>query len=244
MGRARDPNRDKAFEIYSENNGNIELIEIAERLGVSAGTVRGWKSKDKWEPKIKGTFQKKNKERSKKPRGAPKGSKNALGHGAPKGNTNAIKHGLFSRYLPQEVYEIAQELSEKQPIDILWENITLTYANLLHAQRILYVQDVDDTTSIMIATTAKGGSSYEIHTAWDKQGKALAAIARAQAELRGMIKTYDELTRSPLVTEEQRLRIDNLKAQLGSNDEDDTVITGFTFDRSEYNGSAKPSQTD
>lgn len=244
MGRARDPNRDKAFEIYSEHNGNIELIEIAERLGVSAGTVRGWKSKDKWEPKIKGTFQKKNKERSKKPRGAPKGSKNALGHGAPKGNTNAVKHGLFARYLPQEVYEIAQELSEKQPIDILWENITLTYANLLHAQRILYVQDVEDTTSILIATTAKGGASYEIHTSWDKQGKALAAMARAQSELKSMIKTYDELTRSPLVTEEQRLRIDNLKAQLGSNDEDDTVITGFTFDRSEYNGNTEPSQID
>lgn len=244
MGRARDPNRDKAFEIYSEHNGNIELIEIAERLGVSAGTVRGWKSKDKWEPKTKGTFQKKNTERSKNPRGAPKGSKNALGHGAPKGNTNALKHGLFAKYLPQEVYEIAQELSEKQPIDILWENITLTYANLLHAQRILYVQDVDDTTSVLIATTAKGGASYEIHTSWDKQGKALAAIARAQTELRGMIKTYDELTRSPLVTEEQRLRIENLKAQLGSGNEDDTVITGFTFDRSEYNGNTEPSETD
>lgn len=243
MGRARDPNRDKAFEIYSENNGNIELIEIAERLGVSAGTVRGWKSKDKWEPKIKGTFQKKNMERSKKPRGAPKGSKNALGHGAPKGNTNALKHGLFAKYLPQEVYEIAQELSEKQPIDILWENITLTYANLLHAQRILYVQDVEDTTSL-VTSTAKGGVGYEHHTAWDKQGKALAAMARAQSELKSMIKTYDELTRSPLVTEEQRLRIDNLKAQLGSGDEDDTVITGFTFDRSEYNGDTEPSETD
>nr|DAY24644.1 MAG TPA: terminase small subunit [Caudoviricetes sp.] len=243
MGRARDPNRDKAFEIYSENNGNIELIEIAERLGVSAGTVRGWKSKDKWEPKIKGTFQKKNKERSKKPRGAPKGSKNALGHGAPKGNTNAIKHGLFAKYLPQEVYEIAQEISDKQPIDILWENITLTYATLLHAQRILHVQDIEDTTSL-VTSTAKGGVGYEHHTSWDKQSRAITAIARAQTELRGMIKTYDELTRSPLVTEEQRLRIDNLKAQLGSNDEDDTVITGFTFDRSEYNGNTEPSQTD
>ena len=243
MGRARDPNRDKAFEIYSENNGNIELIEIAERLGVSAGTVRGWKSKDKWEPKIKGTFQNKNKERSKKPRGAPKGSKNALGHGAPKGNNNAVKHGLFARYLPQEVYEIAQEISDKQPIDILWENITLTYATLLHAQRILHVQDIEDTTSL-VTSTAKGGVGYEHHTSWDKQSRAITAIARAQTELRGMIKTYDELTRSPLVTEEQRLRIDNLKAQLGSNDEDDTVITGFTFDRSEYNGNTEPSQTD
>lgn len=243
MGRARDPNRDKAFEIYSENNGNIELVEIAERLGVSAGTVRGWKSKDKWEPKIKGTFQKKNAERSKNPRGAPKGSKNALGHGAPKGNTNALKHGLFAKYLPQEVYEIAQEVSEKQPIDILWENITLTYANLLHAQRILFVQDIED-TSTFVTSTGKAGTGYEHHTAWDKQSKALAAIARAQSELKGMIKIYDELTRSPLVTEEQRLRIDNLKAQLGSNDEDDTVITGFTFDRSEYNGDTEPSQTD
>ena len=244
MGRARDPNRDKAFEIYSEHNGNIELIEIAERLGVSAGTVRGWKSKDKWEPKIKGTLQKKNKERSKKPKGAPKGSKNALGHGAPKGNANAVKHGLFSKYLPQEVYEIAQEISDKQPIDILWENITLTYATLLHAQRILHVQDIDDTTTVLIASTAKGSENYEVHTSWDKQSRAITAIARAQTELRGMIKTYDELTRSPLVTEEQRLRIDNLKAQLGSNDEDDTVITGFTFDRSEYNGNTEPSQTD
>ena len=243
MGRARDPNRDKAFEIYSENNGNIELIEIAERLGVSAGTVRGWKSKDKWEPKIKGTFQKKNKERSKKPRGAPKGSKNALGHGAPKGNNNAVKHGLFAKYLPQEVYEIAQEISDKQPIDILWENITLTYATLLHAQRILHVQDIEDTTSL-VTSTAKGGVGYEHHTSWDKQSRAITAIARAQTELRGMIKTYDELTRSPLVTEEQRLRIENLKAQLGSGDEDDTVITGFTFDRSEYNGNTEPSETD
>ena len=59
-----------------------------------------------------------------------------------------------------------------------------------------------------------------------------------------MIKTYDELTRSPLVTEEQRLRIENLKSQLGSGNEDDTVITGFTFDRSEYNGNTEPSETD
>lgn len=65
MPRARNPNRDKAFEIYKKYNGEIDLVEIASRLNISAGTVRGWKSKDKWDQKLNGTFQK-NTERSKK----------------------------------------------------------------------------------------------------------------------------------------------------------------------------------
>jgi len=47
-----------------------------------------------------------------------------------------------------------------------------------------------------------------------------------------------------LADKKLRLEIENLKAQIGSNDEDDTVITGFTFDRSEYNGNTEPSETD
>ncbi|KXU16206.1 hypothetical protein SORDD17_00602 [Streptococcus oralis] len=47
-----------------------------------------------------------------------------------------------------------------------------------------------------------------------------------------------------LTDEKLRLEIDNLKAQLGSDDGDDTVITGFTFDRSEYNGDTEPSKVD
>ena len=211
MGRARDPNRDKAFEIYKQNNGNITNRKIGDMLGVPEKTISVWKLRDKWS---ECSTTKNQSSTTKRTRGAQKGNKNSKGGSI--GNRNALKHGLFAKYLPQEVYEIAQELSEKQPIDILWENITLTYANLLHAQRILYVQDVDDTTSL-VTSTAKGGVGYEHHTAWDKQGKALAAMARAQSELKSMIKTYDELTRSPLVTEEQRQRIELLKIKIESN---------------------------
>lgn len=63
MPRARDPNRDKAFDIYKSHNGEIDLIKIADQLKVSSGTVRGWKSKDKWEEKLNGAFRK-NTERS------------------------------------------------------------------------------------------------------------------------------------------------------------------------------------
>lgn len=64
MPRTRDSNRDKAFEIYKNHKGNIDLVKVASQLKISPGTVRGWKSKDKWDDKLNGTFQK-NTERSK-----------------------------------------------------------------------------------------------------------------------------------------------------------------------------------
>lgn len=57
MGRKRDPNRDKAKEIYKASGGEIRLIDIATQLGVSEGTVRGWKSKDKWETPTTGEVE-------------------------------------------------------------------------------------------------------------------------------------------------------------------------------------------
>ncbi|MDU4596459.1 MAG: terminase small subunit [Clostridium sporogenes] len=69
MARVRSPDRDRAFEIYKEHKGNIDLVKIAEILDIPAGTIRGWKNKDKWEYKLNGTFQKnskKNTERSNK----------------------------------------------------------------------------------------------------------------------------------------------------------------------------------
>lgn len=49
MPRARDPNRDKAFEIWKKKKGEIKLKDIAAELGVSDTQIRKWKSQDKWE---------------------------------------------------------------------------------------------------------------------------------------------------------------------------------------------------
>lgn len=53
MKRARDPTREKAYEIWKEAGGSNApkgiLKNIAEELNVSEGTIRGWKSRDKWE---------------------------------------------------------------------------------------------------------------------------------------------------------------------------------------------------
>lgn len=102
MPRARDPNRSKAFRIYMDAGGKIDLVEIASQLNISAGTVRGWKSKDKWEEQLNGTLRTKVTERSKRSKGGQPGNQNAKGSkggsgAAPQRNKNAEKHGAYSR---------------------------------------------------------------------------------------------------------------------------------------------------
>lgn len=226
MARVRSPNRDKAFEIYKEHAGNIDLVEIAQILNTSPGTVRGWKNKDAWEEKLKGTFRI-NKERSKKNKGGQPGNKNATG---PPGNKHAEKFGFFSKYLPEETRELIEEIQTKDEIDILWEQISIQYAAIIRAQRIMYVKDKNE----IIKELKKEESSeygqkteWEFQFAWDRQATFLNAQSRAMSELRSLVKQYDSMVNNnlELVTEEQRLRIEKLKAEVGklSNKEDNDV---------------------
>lgn len=54
MPRGRNPNREKAKEIYLSAKGNIKLIDIAEQLGVLDTQIRKWKSQDKWDNELEG----------------------------------------------------------------------------------------------------------------------------------------------------------------------------------------------
>lgn len=214
MPRARDPNRKRAFEIYKENGGNIDLIEIAGQLNISAGTVRGWKSKDNWEGQLNGTLRKKNTERSKK-KGAQPGNKNSAG--GPPGNKKAEKYGFFSKYLPDETREIFSAIEQADPLDLLWHQIQLAYAAIIRAQKIAYVRDQEDKTieKVEEKTGKIRGEKWEVQQAWDKQNEFLKAQARAQGELRSLIKQYDEMLHKnwDMATEEQRARIENIKAK-------------------------------
>ncbi len=56
MARARSPNRDKAFEIYKNHDGEIKLIDIAKELNIKDSQIRKWKSQDKWDELLKGAL--------------------------------------------------------------------------------------------------------------------------------------------------------------------------------------------
>lgn len=121
MPKARNPNRDKALEIWLANT-NITIKEIASMLGETESTIRKWKSADQWERAPKNAPKKRSNKRSdKKPkkRGAPKGNQNAKGHtgGAPEGNTNALKHGGYAAIKHDTCDEVERELMDDMPID-------------------------------------------------------------------------------------------------------------------------------
>ncbi|MCO5878707.1 phage terminase small subunit, partial [Clostridioides difficile] len=186
--------------------------EISSKYDISLNTLKSWIKRYNWaSEKKKGAPINK--------RGAPFSNKNSVGHGAPKENKNAEKFGFFSKYLPEETRELIQEISIKDKFDILWEQITIQYAAIIRAQKIMYVKGKEETVKELkkYESTENGEKiEYEFQFAWDRQASFLNAQSRAMSELRSLIKQYDEMIHKDwnLATEEQKTRVEKLKCEV------------------------------
>ena len=189
---SRKPNEQmlQARELFQKG---MKLVEIASQLNLPEGTVRSWKNRHKWDCNVAG----KKRNVANKKRGGQPGNKNAVGNngGAPEQNKNAEKYGFFSKYLPEETREIFSAIEEADPLDLLWHQIQIAYAAIIRAQRIAYVKNQKDKTVEKVEEKNGNviGEKWEVQQAWDKQNEFLKAQARAQSELRSMIKAYLEL---------------------------------------------------
>lgn len=231
------PAHELAYEDYKKG---MKYQEIADKYSVSINTVKSWHKRHGWKksdaPENKkvhtkrgAPFGNKNAEGS----GAPPGNNNAAGNaggGAPPGNHNAITHSMYAKYLPDETLQIAAEVTYKSPIDLLWESITIKYAAVIRAQKIMYVANAQDDTQILVSERMSidkangkqsGSRTFKVYTAAEKQAAFLLAQSRAMGTLNNMLKQYDELCRSELATEEQRLRVDKLRGELASKSDED-----------------------
>lgn len=199
-------------EVKKDYLEGLKQKEICHKYNVSINTLKSWIKRYKW------ADQKRNKGAPKNKKGAPFNNKNSVGHGAPVSNKNAEKFGFFSKHLPKETLDLMKEISEKNQLDILWEQITIQYAAIIRAQRIMYVENKDE----MIKELKKHETNeygekieYEFQFAWDRQATFLNAQSRAMGELRSLIKQYETMVNSnwELVTEEHKARLDLIKAQ-------------------------------
>jgi len=191
LPRQRNPKREQAKSLWLKSAKKRQLKDIANELGVSASTVRKWKSTDNWDGKTK--------------RSAPiqkeryvslHENKNAVGnHGgaAPPKNKNAVTHGLFAKWLPDETSEILEVVEQQSAADIIWQNITIQYTAIIRAQKIMFVADAKD-TSREVSSDGEMATAYAIQYAWDKQANFLAAQSRAMGTLANLIKQFVAIT--------------------------------------------------
>lgn len=217
MAKSRSPNREKALKLYVETNGNIKLKSIAEKLKEKIDNIYQWKRLDKWEDKIKSNV------------GAPEGNLNAFKHGANIDHQKRIKDKNFiSKYVSARTSKILDDIrnSELTTLDILWTNIQLKYAAIISSQRIMEVKSKKELIKELKREKNTENTSeieYEIQFAWDRQERFLKAQSSAMKVLNDMIKTYEELLNKnyDLANEEQRLRVEKLRLELKSFEEDD-----------------------
>lgn len=106
----------KAEYVARRSRGEeVNLRELAERMGVNYKTLRDWKVKDKWDEAVP----------PKKRGGQPgnknsKGKRNAAGShkGAPTGNKNAEKDGAYSAVFLATLSEEEKMLVEATPLEV------------------------------------------------------------------------------------------------------------------------------
>ena len=231
MARAPNEKVKEAYELYKKGH---KLVEISKKLDVPDGTVRRWKKTYSWD----------NERSEKESERSQKNDKPTKSKGGQPKNKNAEKFGFFSKYLPEETLELMENIVEKNQLDILWEQITIQYAAIIRAQRIMYVESKEEMIKELKKEeyTSDGDSKleYEFQFAWDRQATFLNAQSRAMSELRSLIKQYDTMvnTNWDLVTEEQKLRIDKLKCEVKklSGNNKDSNITIKVVRASEQNG--------
>lgn len=156
MARVRSPNRDKAFEIYKESNGNIANREIAKILDISEKTISGWKVKDKWNDQLNGVLQKeiRSTPKEKRKKGGQPGNKNATG---PPGNKNAVTTGEFETIFFDTLEKDELELVDNTPFEkmkLLKQEIQLL--TVRERRMLKRIDDLKKSKEVVIDTETHG----------------------------------------------------------------------------------------
>ncbi|KRT94011.1 phage terminase small subunit [Bacillus glycinifermentans] len=228
---------EKHIQAQKDYVKGMKYKDLAEKYGVSVNTIKSWKQRHGWTRK-KGAPSEKSVHTKK--RGAPPGNINALGNngGAPKGNQNAKTHGFFSKFLPEETLEIMEEIQERSPADMIWDQIQIQYAAIIWAQRIMFVAHGEDHVK-EVKSEGLDFADYEVQFAWDRHATFLNAQSRAMGELRSLIKQFDALAHEEderrLKLDQMRLNIDKTKAEIErlNDDENDSTFEIIIKDKGE-----------
>lgn len=232
MARARSPDSIEAEKLYHEG---MKLVDIAKEIGVPDGTVRRWKSTQKWDGEKCEQGKKKENERSgkkkanvRKPRGAPKGNKNAVGHApsVPKRNKNAEKHGAYSQIywdtLSEDEVELMNDIPEGEEFNLQQQIAMYT----IRERRFMHKLDEFQKKSEKGLYTK--GATKKKHAVYNEEGKLVNdyedTVADTENAIKGIIALESELTK---VQRAKTKSIDSLIRLRAINERYDDLLNGW-----------------
>lgn len=280
MARVRSPNRDKAYEIYKLNNGEILLKDIATQLNVSESTVRSWKTKDNWEGKINGALQINKRSAPNKKVTKKRATKQAVNDevesvlenaeptekqrlfciyyiedfNATKAYQKAYKcdyttansHGyklLYNVVIKQEIDRLTEECLQEQEINskLLNKRLFQKYMNIAFSDITDFLEFNSEKVEGEFGPYLKNSVVLKDSTQLD--GTLISEISEGKdgvkVKLLDKMKALDWLDKHiGLASEEQRLKIDKLKAEIGkmNDNNEDKELTIKVVRASEQNG--------
>ena len=224
-------------EIKQEwENTKITLADLAEKHGVKLGTLKSRKSREKWSTdatKKDATKMKKVATISSKDAIEPDGDKihqdeppkkdgrvkRRSGNPNPqnqftKRNRAAMIHGLRSKFLFPEQVEIMEALQDFDVVDQLWLQIELSFAAIIRAQKIMWVEDPFD--HLKEVSGEMDGESiskvdYKVIYAHERYESYIKAQTRAFAEHRNLVKQFMDLTTED---DERRLKLEQMQLNM------------------------------
>lgn len=199
MPRARSPNRDKAFQLWIESQGQKSLQDIAAELGVKPEQVRSWKHADKWDAQTKKVALPNGKGHVvKRKQGGQRGNKNAVGNpggGAPSGNKNNFRHGAYERVVLGLLSEDDAAIFQDEETGLIVEQElrqTLAMLNvkeirlmrhIANVQKIVDAQKNGDDFLASSAEEEKTGDEFSYTSLSVFKASPLEAMTKLEAEL-------------------------------------------------------------
>ncbi|MCC0736155.1 terminase [Clostridioides sp. ZZV14-6009] len=207
MAKARSPNRDKAFDIFKEHNGNIANREIAELLNENEKTISNWKCRDNWNVVLQT-----NKCSTTKKKGGQKNNKNALKDG--------IYEKIFFNTLTDEEIELIKSENKDEIHRLELEISLLTVREHRHMKRIKQYEEKAD--KITLESIDKRTLKIEGNLLKDNEQTQTETVTRAVSIFERVQKLEAELTKiqdkkRKCIETLEKMKIDRKKFELENN---------------------------
>lgn len=123
--------------------------------------------------------------------------------------------------------KIMEQIADRSPIDLLWDQIMIQYTAIISSQEIMFVESKDEMIKelkkqkLEVHSKGRGDQNqlipivveeeHEFQFSWDRHATFLNAQSRAMSELRSSIKQFIDLANDD---DERRLKLDQMQLNI------------------------------